>query len=589
MGGIRLTSRPGIAIVVLATAALGGALWYVRSLDDDQREKAAEAGKPVRAIPVETKPAKKLWPVVDAGVAARAPGEVLAPSGEPVARVLARMDDPDASVRRAMWLQLNNLGPDALPLVEKVAAQAGSLSPEAALKLDRAAGVIRKRAKWEKIERERLAWEAAQVRRAYEGSWGTNAKWDADVVRAIDGWIAVYLDPGGSARPVRGKAPPPAPEDVLAAFKAAQAKGCDDPLVLALHYLAVGEAYRTGSGPVTKRFPQVVKELQSDEYPAFVRLMVAARFVALQGGRGEPQLQRTFPKLLQEMAADRAIPAWALNATAEAVFDLTAERDLDPFDTVIKFAEAYEAAAPGNPGPLVLRGRQAIRKAWQARGSGWASTVTPEGWKGFHAKLAEAEAALTKAYELDPSDPRAATHMITVKLGQGDQGGGREAMERWFERAMDANPDNVNACWSKLYYLRPRWHGSHEDMLAFGRECLATENWRGGVALLLAQAHEEIAEETGDAKEYYEQPAVWDDLRALYAGGLANFPHDHRRRARYALIACRSGKWDVAAAQFKALGDRPMYDAFGGKAMQEYYARKAARLAGGAGAPGRRI
>ena len=41
-------------------------------------------------------------------------------------------------------------------------------------------------------------------------------------------------------------------------------------------------------------------------------------------------------------------------------------------------------------------------------------------------------------------------------------------MEEWFRRAMKADPGNYSACSSKLYYLEPKWHGSEEEMLAFG-------------------------------------------------------------------------------------------------------------------------
>ena len=70
--------------------------------------------------------------------------------------------------------------------------------------------------------------------------------------------------------------------------------------------------------------------------------------------------------------------------------------------------------------------------------------------------------------------------MIAVCLGQ-DSDRDREHMERWFRRAMEADPDNLQACRDKLYYLYPRWHGSHREMISFARECLATEAEVGGL------------------------------------------------------------------------------------------------------------
>src|SRR5215510_663354 len=41
---------------------------------------------------------------------------------------------------------------------------------------------------------------------------------------------------------------------------------------------------------------------------------------------------------------------------------------------------------PDSPNPLVVLGRVHIHWAWEARGSGWASTVTKEGWEQFHTR-----------------------------------------------------------------------------------------------------------------------------------------------------------------------------------------------------------
>jgi hypothetical protein len=92
--------------------------------------------------------------------------------------------------------------------------------------------------------------------------------------------------------------------------------------------------------------------------------------------------------------------------------------------------------------------------------------------------LAVAELALNKKYELDQSDPAAAVQMLSVELGQGN---GPEVMEKWFQRAITADPDCDPACRSKLYYLEPKWHGSLQDELNFGKQCLAARRFREGL------------------------------------------------------------------------------------------------------------
>ncbi|MDH7501935.1 MAG: hypothetical protein QHJ82_04360 [Verrucomicrobiota bacterium] len=76
-------------------------------------------------------------------------------------------------------------------------------------------------------------------------------------------------------------------------------------------------------------------------------------------------------------------------------------------------------------------------EAWKARGSGWANTVTPEGWKGFEDHLAKARAALTQAWKLHPQRPLAPCCMVTVAMGDSDANETRI----WFDRAIEGQID----------------------------------------------------------------------------------------------------------------------------------------------------
>ena len=60
-------------------------------------------------------------------------------------------------------------------------------------------------------------------------------------------------------------------------------------------------------------------------------------------------------------------------------------------------------------------------------------------------------------------------------------------MELWFDRAMKADGDDRYACLTKLDWLDPKWHGTAEEMLAFGRACRDTKNWRTGITLLVGR------------------------------------------------------------------------------------------------------
>ena len=146
--------------------------------------------------------------------------------------------------------------------------------------------------------------------------------------------------------------------------------------------------------------------------------------------------------------------------------------------------------------------------------------------------------------------------MLIVELGSDD--GDRDRMELWFRRALEADPDNKDACMNKLNWLEPKWHGSAEDMLAFGRACRDTKNWRSGIPLLLPDAHYRVVR-TLDAEaqtKYFFAPPFWDEVSAVYTEYLKYRPHDTDARTMFAALSYLSDHRIVAHEQFEILGDR---------------------------------
>ena len=168
---------------------------------------------------------------------------------------------------------------------------------------------------------------------------------------------------------------------------------------------------------------------------------------------------------------------------------------------------------------LLLKGHFLIDYAWDARGNGPASTVTEQGWKDMQDRLKDAAAALEEAWKLPPNgqnplDARIAVKRMAVELGKGKS---REFMELWFQRAMQADSDNLSACLTKMNYLEPKWHGSPDEMIAFGRACFKTDNWEGRLPLMRVNAHLRLAKDL-DAekkKQYYQNPAVRDEIKTV--------------------------------------------------------------------------
>jgi hypothetical protein len=158
-------------------------------------------------------------------------------------------------------------------------------------------------------------------------------------------------------------------------------------------------------------------------------------------------------------------------------------------------------------------GQLETRRAWQARGGGWAANVTEEGWKGFEQHMVAARDHLTEAWTLNPEWPEPASKMIGVVMA--GHGAPDDSERLWFDRAVAAEFDYLPAYQAMLWSLMPRWGGSHQELYALGRECLDTRRFDTSVPLVYMQAFNHIVTDIGSTYDYYKTPGVYEYLQTL--------------------------------------------------------------------------
>ena len=210
----------------------------------------------------------------------------------------------------------------------------------------------------------------------------------------------------------------------------------------------------------------------------------------------------------------------------------------------------------------LLQGQEYIKKGWDARGGGYSDTVTEQGWKGFKTNFDLAEQELRKAWSLETNDTAIPIAMITICMGQNYS---RNEMEHWFKRAMEIDPACYRAVQDKAFFLEPKWHGSAEEMLEFGRECARSTRWKGNVPLILVDCHESLCRylDKDQQPQYWLNPAVWMDLRASYERFFELNPTDISYRHNYARAAYKCGQYQVFLDQVKRF-DGTNFNYFGG-------------------------
>ena len=132
---------------------------------------------------------------------------------------------------------------------------------------------------------------------------------------------------------------------------------------------------------------------------------------------------------------------------------------------------------------------------------------------------------------------------MEVELGQGR---GRGRMEMWFRRAMEIDPADYDAAYEKAWYLQPKWYGSAQDAISFGRECVESKVWRGRVPLMLWEAHRMLANDraSGLKDAHWKQTGVWEDVRDSFDRFFELNPDAIGWRHDYALYAYKCERFD---------------------------------------------
>lgn len=408
----------------------------------------------------------------------------------------------------------------------------------------------------------RARWQAATMDEAFDRFGRADAPWAAKARTALRMRAAELAALGSSGLSWVTR---DASESALAD---AVAGGCDDPLVLYYHRKALLRSGQATLADARREDPRVAALLCESRYPDVRKLYAAHNALVTLSASAERGAG----------AETRAWDAryWALLATVAATNDpvtqehiteladlreqyliatgVTRERAHEEFVDHLSRAKAPESTV------LTVKGAFLVRHGWDARGSGFASTVTDEGRRLLGERMEAAEAALTAAHEAAPDLPQTATQMLLVCKGRGHD---RETMEQWFARALRADPDNVAACHRKLEYLHPKWYGTQGEYLGFAWQCVRTRNTAGQlpyapVANILANVplpDEMTPGALAQLQPYYSHPQIWNLLNVALTVLRQEHPDRLWVRGLHARIACVAGRYDVAVRELAAVGN----------------------------------
>jgi hypothetical protein len=182
-----------------------------------------------------------------------------------------------------------------------------------------------------------------------------------------------------------------------------------------------------------------------------------------------------------------------------------------------------------------------IEYAWKARGSGWANTVTEEGWRLMKERLATAHQILDET----PRDlPGWYEAKLTVCLGEGIE------VKSFVNEGATKFPWFSPIFTQTVYYLLPRWHGQPGDWEKFSSAVGKQFGSEHYVVCVLEGMHWE-------GTEVLTQGGIdWQIFKDGLQRHITASPSDIGYLNMFARYAWLMGDKDTAKPLFAAIGNR---------------------------------
>jgi hypothetical protein len=367
----------------------------------------------------------------------------------------------------------------------------------------------------------------------YETVGSRNSKWDDDARQALQ----FYTGEAAATEDSQWRT-------LLLGDRAVKA-GCDDLAVL----FATLRAHIQLEVPYEVSLPhRLYLALQKAKYPAFLKMYAYLRLsqiinIKTQGDLVRKMVQGFCDNLLGALAE----PDFRDAELAELCSDVTTiseKLDGDRKPMIDKLHGIMAQTLPkDSPLPDLFIGLAYWRYSWDAGGVGGPEVAgSPRSQR--HRAAVE---ALGRALVKDPHLALASATMIGVMVDEGSEG---MEVENYFQRAIRDDPDSALAYRYKIGSLNTGAPSAEDDLIKFGRTCVATKRWKAGIPFLLLRAHRSIAGESR-ADFYKARPDAWKDVEDLYAGALAHSPKSISIRIHYAKTALKAGRLDVARKQIE--------------------------------------
>ncbi len=159
--------------------------------------------------------------------------------------------------------------------------------------------------------------------------------------------------------------------------------------------------------------------------------------------------------------------AWKLHAIYRATQEPKGHATEGDWNIHLKRMERWVKADPTSITARVAWANAYVSYAWDARGDGYANSVSANGWRLFNQRMARAQEILQEASILPSKCPEWYVVMLEIAKAEGWN---REKESALFREAIAAEPGYYYFYRAQMSYLQPKWHGEEGEAEAFAEQ-----------------------------------------------------------------------------------------------------------------------
>jgi hypothetical protein len=214
--------------------------------------------------------------------------------------------------------------------------------------------------------------------------------------------------------------------------------------------------------------------------------------------------------------------------------------------------KAWVAARPESAGARIALAAAYDSFGYQARGTGYASSVSREGWKLYNERLDMAALTLVDAAKLKEKSPYWYSLMFDVALAQGWS---KSQAKELLDAAIAFEPSYYHAYRQYANFVLPKWYGERGEAQAFAEQVSTRIGGKQGdfVYFEIATTVACGCDSPVDSAEL--QGLSWPRVKNGYAAMGQLYGYSSLKTNRFAYLAVLEHDKPAAQAAFATIGD----------------------------------